>query len=175
MPEYTHTWDLRDLNAILKGMHRKQTYVNKAQDMYDFATEYGDEIINDFLRLYIETMKKNTIGNRPRAGEKIFHEKPDGLPNGTFFVHLHATSKTLGNWLESPSTSSAEKIAPLITGSSATTTNSTARRSFRQPFITMPPKALLANSTRSILEKAATPASSLSKTHLEQIPSRIGC
>ena len=72
MPEYTHTWDLRDLNAILKGMHRKQTYVNKAQDMYDFATEYGDEIINDFLRLYIETMKKIRLGTAQGLEKRFF-------------------------------------------------------------------------------------------------------
>jgi hypothetical protein len=74
MPEYTHTWDIRDLNALLKGMHRKQTYVNRAQEMYDFSTEYGDEIINDFLRLYIETMKKYDW-EPPKGWRKDFSRK----------------------------------------------------------------------------------------------------
>ncbi len=67
-PQYTHTWDLRDLNAVLKSMHRKQTYVRKAQDMFDFSIERGETIINDFLRLYAETMAK--FGWQPPASWK---------------------------------------------------------------------------------------------------------
>jgi hypothetical protein len=67
-PQYTHTWDLRDLNAVLKSMHRKQTYVRKAQDMFDFSIEHGEEIVNEFLRLYAETMAK--FGWQPPASWK---------------------------------------------------------------------------------------------------------
>ena len=56
--QYTHTWDLGDLNAVLKGMHRKHSYVRKAQGMYIFGCENGEAIIDEFLRLYRETMEK---------------------------------------------------------------------------------------------------------------------
>jgi hypothetical protein len=68
LPQYTHTWDLNDLDAVLKGMHRKQKYVRKAQDLFDFSIEQGDEIIAEFLRLYTATMQK--FGWQPTAGWK---------------------------------------------------------------------------------------------------------
>ena len=57
-PIYTHSWKLEDMQEVRKGMHRKERYIRKAQEMFDLGHEHGQEIIKDFLRLYAETMKK---------------------------------------------------------------------------------------------------------------------
>jgi hypothetical protein len=57
-PIYTHSWELSDMGEVQKGMHRKQRYIRKAQELFDFSREHGEEIIREFLRLYAETMKK---------------------------------------------------------------------------------------------------------------------
>lgn len=57
-PEYTYTWKISDPHAILMDMHRKRSYVRKAQDQFLFAHEAGEAIVTDFLRLYRETMQK---------------------------------------------------------------------------------------------------------------------
>jgi predicted N-acyltransferase len=63
-PEYTHTWEISDPNAVLKNIqHRKQKYVRKAKEEFLFAHETGEAIVTDFLRLYRETMQK--FGWRP--------------------------------------------------------------------------------------------------------------
>ena len=61
--EYTYVWEISDPNLVLKNMHRKRKYVRKAQEQFLFAYETGDTIVNDFLRLYRETMQK--FGWRP--------------------------------------------------------------------------------------------------------------
>jgi len=92
-PQYTHTWRVHDLNAVLKGMHRKQTYVRKAQDMYNFSIEHGEEIINEFLRLYAETMVK--FGWQPPASWKdAFRRKAKWLETQNVLLPFTCRSKT---------------------------------------------------------------------------------
>lgn len=57
-PQATYIWDLRDLDAVLKQMHRKSCYVRKAQSLYNFECAPGHTITNEFLSLYEETMEK---------------------------------------------------------------------------------------------------------------------
>jgi hypothetical protein len=57
-PQYTYIWSLEDLDAILKNMHRKSSYVRKAQELYDFECVPGSKIFNEFLTLYEQTVEK---------------------------------------------------------------------------------------------------------------------
>jgi hypothetical protein len=57
-PEYAYVWEINDPNTILMNMHRKRSYVRKAQEQFLFAHETGDAIMSEFLRLYRETMQK---------------------------------------------------------------------------------------------------------------------
>jgi hypothetical protein len=77
-PQYTLAWDLSDLNAVLKGMNRKQTYVRKAQTMFDFSIESGDAIIDDFLRLYSNTMARFEW-KPPASWQEAFRRKAQWL------------------------------------------------------------------------------------------------
>ncbi|MBI5954335.1 MAG: hypothetical protein HY865_21980 [Chloroflexi bacterium] len=62
-PEYTYIWDISNPEAILANMNRKRKYARKAQEEYLLAHESGKEIIDDFMELYRETMRK--FGWRP--------------------------------------------------------------------------------------------------------------
>jgi hypothetical protein len=57
-PEYSHIWDISDPEVILKNMHRKRTYVRKAQETLLFARETGDVVLKEFFEQYKTTMGK---------------------------------------------------------------------------------------------------------------------
>jgi hypothetical protein len=57
-PQYTYLWALDDLDALLKQMHRKSSYVRKALRLYTFGCEAGLAMIAEFLRLYEKTMTR---------------------------------------------------------------------------------------------------------------------
>jgi len=57
-PEYSYVWEVNDPSKILMNMHRKRSYVRKAQEQLLFAHETDDTTVTDFLRLYRETMRK---------------------------------------------------------------------------------------------------------------------
>ena len=77
-PKYSHIWDIRDPEAILRRMHRKRRYVRNALENMLFARESGEAILTDFLRLYRETMKK--FDWQPaRAWEEAFRKRMEWL------------------------------------------------------------------------------------------------
>lgn len=59
LPDYVYLWDLGDVDLLLKHMHRKSSYVRKAQKQYRFACEPREGVILDFLRLHEQNMDRH--------------------------------------------------------------------------------------------------------------------
>jgi hypothetical protein len=56
--EYTHLWDLRNLDLLMDNMHRKGKTIKKAQKQFVITRETGAEAVAKFAKLYKTTMQK---------------------------------------------------------------------------------------------------------------------
>jgi hypothetical protein len=93
-PQYAHTWDLRNVDAILQNMHhKKRSYVRKALENYEFNVEQDKKIIDEFLRLYTETMAKFSWCPSENWSES-FHHKANWLLDEKLLLPCTCRTKT---------------------------------------------------------------------------------
>jgi hypothetical protein len=85
VPKYTHIWDISDPEALLANMQRKRRYyVRNAQKNLIFACESGEAVLDDFVRLYREDMKKFNW-HPERAWDETFKKRVRWMESRGYF------------------------------------------------------------------------------------------
>ena len=92
-PKYTHVWDISDPDALLTNMqHKRRQDVRSAQKNMHIHCESGDSILENFVRLYREDMKK--FGWKPeKSWDDIFKKRVRWMEDrGCFRLYTCRTS-----------------------------------------------------------------------------------